>query len=369
MLNIYHPNGYIPSEGLKGSDSIVLTEANFADHLANTNNVEANFLLGHLSSKTWLLIGHSLADGTLKNALRSHAARRPGHVSYFVHFAKDGEASLSEEQREAIREANFTTYNLYTFFLNSEEIGALLRLIKMEARDLKDEITARGLEPRFVYYICGAVSSGKSTILSHLRSIATVEEWPNRMPSAMNKLSVNTTPGERTEIDEGLDGAIWKKNEEINETDVGLVAVDRAPLDFIAFPGEDNETPETTARSRYRKVLNRFVRDEFRNLCPGQVIVIQADPKMLVRRQIQRGRPPSENDPTSEKARATLERQQDIMLNIYASAIATGSTARGDCCSIAECVQDVVRIIYFGEYRPFDFNGRLTHFITEDPDE
>jgi hypothetical protein len=63
-----------------------------------------------------LLIGHSLADGTLKNALRLHASRRPGHVSYFIHFVAGGEGSLSVEQRDAIREANLATYNLYTFF-------------------------------------------------------------------------------------------------------------------------------------------------------------------------------------------------------------------------------------------------------------
>jgi hypothetical protein len=367
MLNIYHPNGYTPTKEFKGSDSIVLTEANFADHLANTNNAEASFLLGHLSNKTWLIIGHSLADGTLKNALRLHAGRRPGHISYFVHFEKKGEASLTEEQRDAIRESNFSTYNLYTFFLNSKEIGALLRLIKMEARDLKDEITTRSLRHRFVYYICGAVSSGKSTILSHLRSIATVEEWPNRMPAAMNKLSVNTTPGERSEIDDGLDGAIWKKNEEIGETDVGLVAVDRAPLDFIAFPDEDGEKPEATARNRYKKVLNRFVAEDFNNLCPGQIIFIQAEPKTLLQRQIQRGRSPKEDDPTSEKTLAGLQLQQNVMLDIYDSAIKAGSSARGDRCSVAECVQDVIRIIYFSGYQPFDFKGRLSHFLTRDP--
>jgi len=363
MLNIYHPNGYIPTEDFKGSDSIVLTEANFADHLANTNNAEANFLLGHLSNKTWLLIGHSLSDGTLKNALRLHAGRRPGHVSYFIHFTREGEASLTPEQRDAIREANFLTYNLYTFFLNPDEIGALLRLIKMDAGELKGEITACGLQPRFVYYICGAVSSGKSTILSHLRSMATVEEWPDRMPTAMNKLSVDATTGEKQDIDSNLDTAIWKKNEEINDTKVGLVAVDRAPLDFIAFPDEDGEKSEVTARNRYHRVLKRFVTEDFKNLCPGQVILIQSEPKTLLERQIQRGRPPRDADPTSKKAREALKLQQEVMLDIYRPAIDRGSTARGDCCSVATCVQDVIRIIYFGDYQTFDFKHRLDEFL------
>lgn len=363
VLNIYHPNGYTPTEGFKGSDSVVLTEANFADHLANTNNAETHFLLGHLSNKTWLMIGHSLADSTLKNALRLHAGRRPGHISYFVHFVPEGEDALTLEQRHAISEANFCTYNLYTLFLNSAEIGALLRLIRKSASELKTDITFCGLNHRFVYYICGAVSSGKSTVLSHLRSFATVEEWPDAMPSAMNKLSVDTTESEKEKINEDLSGAIFKKNDEINDTKIGIIAVDRAPLDFVAFPDVDGESPQMTARKRYRKVLGPFVEANFTNLCPGQVIVIKADSTTLLERQIQRGRPPQANDPRLIKAKNALAHQQSVILDIYQSAVDAGSMADGDCCTIAECVQDVIRIMLFGEYRPFPFKDRLDAYL------
>lgn len=360
MLNIYHPNGYVPIERLKGgSDSIILTEANFADHLANTNNVEASFLLNHLSNKTWLLIGHSLADATLKNALRLHANRRPGHVSYYVHWVADGEDSLPAEQREAIKEANFTTYNLITFFLTSEEIAALLRLVSREELDLHNEITAIDLMPRYVYYICGAVSSGKSTVLSHLRSIATVEEWPDRMPTAMNKLSVDASKVEKEDIDQKLEEAIWKKNEEISNTRVGLVAVDRAPLDFIAFPDDETEKPNETAKKRHGKVLRRLGQQGFNNLSQGQIVLVITDPKTLLERQIQRGRRPTDDDLKSQRAEKLLRRQQDLMKEIYEPAVNEGSHVQGDCCSVATCVQDVVRLIYFGDYKPFDFKSRL----------
>ena len=85
VVNIYHPNGFIPLHGhIKGSVSLILTEANFADHLANTNTEEAHFILRHLADKTFLILGHSLSDGTLKNALRQHANQRPAHVNYYV---------------------------------------------------------------------------------------------------------------------------------------------------------------------------------------------------------------------------------------------------------------------------------------------
>lgn len=364
MLNIYHPNGFVPIERLKGgSDSIILTEANFADHLANTNNVEASFLLSHLSNKTWLIVGHSLADGTLKNALRVHANRRPGHINYYIHWLSDGEGSLPAEQREAIQEANFTTYNLVTFFLTSEEIAALLRLVRRAEQDLYNEMTSKDLTPRYVYYVCGAVSSGKSTVLSHLRSMTTVEEWPDRMPLAMNKLSVDANSTEKQDIDEKLEEAIWKKNEEICNTKVGLVAVDRAPLDFIAFPDDEQEQPSETAKKRHGKVLRRLEQQSFNNLSQGQIILVLADPGTLLERQMQRGRRPTDEDLRSQRSEGLLRRQQELMKEIYAPAVKGGSCVRGDCCSVATCVQDVVRIIYFGDYKPFEFKSRLDDFV------
>ncbi|HTC51122.1 MAG TPA: SIR2 family protein [Steroidobacteraceae bacterium] len=363
MLNVYHPNGFMPIVGLKGSDSIILTELNFADLLANTNDVESHFLLGHLSNKTWLIIGHSLSDGTLKNALRTHANRRPGHINYFVHWLKDGESELPEKQRKAIREANFATYNLVTLFLSSKEIGELLRLLNMSEDDLHDALSAADLPSKYVYYICGAVSSGKSTIISHLRSIATIEEWPDRMPEEMNRPSIELKDSEEVTIDERLEVAIWRKNEEIRKIIVGLVAVDRAPLDFIAFPRDENETPFQVAVTRHSRVLRRLEQDGFKELVKGQVILVYADASSLLERQIQRGRPPTEEELRSGKAKSYLNRQSELMSEIYAEAVRSGSTVQGDSCSLVGGLQSVMRIIHFDEYRPFDFSARLQHYL------
>jgi hypothetical protein len=364
MLNVYHPNGYIPNTGLKGSDSIILTESNFADLLANPNDAESSFLLSHLSYKTWLIIGHSLADGTLKNALRLHANRRPGHVSYFVHWTRKGEKDLSSEQQAAIQEANFATYNLVTLFLSSQEIGALLRLINRSPDDLHSELSAAGLKSRYVYYICGAVSSGKSTVLSHLRSLATIEEWPDRMPIAMNRPSTELGAKVEENIDLKLEDAIWRKNEEIKKIRVGLVAVDRAPLDFIAFPRE-KQSPVQVARKRHGSVLRRLEQNGFRDLTEGQVILIEANPEILLERQIQRGRRSKKQG--SGKAHAYLERQSDLMRQIYQKAVEQGSAVRGDGCSVATCLQDLMRIIHFQQYRPFDFAQRLEDYCGGTP--
>jgi hypothetical protein len=51
------------------------------------------------------------------------------------------------------------------------------------------------------------------------------------------------------------------------------------------------------------------------------------------------------------------------MCEIYDVAISGKSCVKGDCCSVATCIQDVVRIIYFQDYQPFDFKGRLDAYL------
>lgn len=145
-INIYHPNGFIPlHRDIKGSESLILTEASFADYLANTNTEEANFLLRHLADKTFLIVGHSLSDGTLKNALRQHANQRPGHINYFVHWNEQGESGLGDEQRRAIRAANFETYNLVTIFASSSEIGDLLEMVSLDETNFQGALAHLGV--------------------------------------------------------------------------------------------------------------------------------------------------------------------------------------------------------------------------------
>jgi chloramphenicol 3-O-phosphotransferase len=360
MVNIYHPNGFTPLlPGLRGSENLVLTEASFADHLANTNTEESHFFLRHLADKTCLIIGHSLADGTLKNALRQHANQRPGHVNYYVHWTSGGEASLSADQRNAIREANFETYNLITLFANSTEIAEILRILAMDDGELEGLLAHHSVVARYVYYIVGAVSSGKSTMLRNLRDLATVEEWPGNMPTVMNLPSIGLAKTQEQLIDERLEEAIWNKNSEIKDIKAGLVAVDRAPLDFITFPSRPSETLGVTARKRSNAVLERLLPNGLRALCPGQVVVVRADAEVLVERQLQRGGRTTPKEVSSGATLRYLERQRERLLEVYKRAIQAGSVVDTDRCTVAVSVKAVARIIHFGTYTPFDFASRL----------
>jgi hypothetical protein len=360
MVNIYHPNGFTPMRpGVRGSESLVLTEASFADHLANTNTEEAHFLLRHLADKTCLIIGHSLADGTLKNALRQHANLRPAHVNYYLHWSRRGEVSLSNSQKDAIREANFETYNLVTMFVDSSDIAEILRIVSMGEDELEGFLAHNSMVSRYVYYIVGAVSAGKSTTLRHLRDLATIEEWPSNMPIVMNRPSIGLKKVQEKSIDEQLEDAIWIKNCEIRNIKTGVVAVDRAPLDFIAFPTKGNESLGTTARKRGSAVLERLEISKLRDLCPGQVVVLQTEIEVLLARQLQRGGRTKPAEVADGSAGRYLERQQERLSTIYKVAIDAGSVAKTDRCSIALSVKSVARIIHFGDYRPFDFSKRL----------
>jgi hypothetical protein len=365
LANIYHPNGFTPlRSGSKGSDNLILTEASFADHLANTNTEESHFLLRHLADKTCLIIGHSLADGTLKNALRQHANQRPAHVNYYVHWNKDGESGLRHDQLKAIREANFETYNLITIFASSSEISEILKLVSMDAETLHGHLAHQSLASRYVYYIVGAVSSGKSTTIRHLRDLETIEEWPSNMPPIMNRPSVGLSKKDVANVDEGLEEAIWKKNSEIENIKTGIVAVDRAPLDFIAFPSHENDSLAETAEQRATAVLKRFEKEDLRNLCSGQVILVHADTKILLERQLQRSGRTKPEEVADRSAIKYLKLQQERLKKIYKKAIKAGSVVKTNRCSITTSAKEAARIIHFGEYRTFDFCERL-HEIQE----
>jgi len=360
MVNIYHPNGFTPLRPqAKGSESLILTEASFADHLASTNTEESNFLIRHLADKTHLIIGHSLSDGTLKNALRQHANQRPAHVNYYVHWNPAGEAGLEESHRRAIREANFETYGLITIFANADDIAEILGIILMKEEDLHGYLAHKSIPSRFVYYVVGAVSSGKSTLIRHLRNLETVEEWPVNMPPIMNRPSVELNENEEAVLDRGLEEAVWVKNSEIQKIKAGIVAVDRAPLDFVAFPKDETETLGNTARRRTSSVLKRLEASNFHELCAGQVIVVQADPEVLLERQLQRAGRTKPEKVADGSAKLYLEYQQDRLAEIYKPAIDQGSCVKTNRYSIGGAAKAIARAIHLSGYSPFDFRARL----------
>lgn len=182
------------------------------------------------------------------------------------------------------------------------------------------------------------------------------------MPPVMNRPSIGLKQKDEDEIDRDLEEAIWKKNSSACDIKTGIVAVDRAPLDFMAFTADSAETVADTARKRTTRVLKRLEANNFQNLCTGQVILVQAETEILLERQIQRGRQLNPDEITNGHAKRYLEQQQDRLAQVYKKAIDEGSIVRTNRCSIAASVKTAARIVHFEEYKPFDFVERLNEF-------
>jgi SIR2-like protein len=86
---IYHINGCLPRDRLRrSSENIVLTEDAFADILLSPNSQDAEFVINQFAIRTFVLLGISLSDNSLKNLLRSSAKRNPANHHFITWSAR-----------------------------------------------------------------------------------------------------------------------------------------------------------------------------------------------------------------------------------------------------------------------------------------
>jgi len=131
---IYHPNGFLPAIFEDGaSRDVVFSDDSFQDQLISAVTGQYIHLSNYLFRNTCLLIGLSLEDVTLQSLLRQNAVANRGNVHYLVHF-EDKENMIAEDEKKVVFNANFTSYNLFTLFLNREGIRNLAELISMSKR-------------------------------------------------------------------------------------------------------------------------------------------------------------------------------------------------------------------------------------------
>jgi len=126
---IYHPNGFLPHHTSDGfSEQIVFMEQEFADQLIDVGAGHYSCLLNHISKNTILFLGLSLGDTTLKHLLRVSARNNPGHFHYHIHWCEKDKPP--KEEQVAIRQANFSVYNLVTLFLKSHSPAHAMRKLE-----------------------------------------------------------------------------------------------------------------------------------------------------------------------------------------------------------------------------------------------
>lgn len=347
---IYHPNGFLPHELRdRPSDQLVFLEDSFADQLIASMAGHYASLATHLSQTTCLLIGLSLDDPTLKHLLRQSATSFPGHFHYHIRFVRDGEVGIEQQRVES--EASFNVYNLISLHLDDKEIKALAQLISAKDDDFLAFAQEHVEFVSFKYYVVGCVGAGKSTVVSHFRSLLTQDEWTERRAAGMEKAPDMLSKKEIEKIDEWVADQVAKKNVNLLlSSSKGIHLVDRAPLDAFAF------TPQTQWKNKaerlHSKVSPGSAKEKGRKLASGHVIFLLGDPRIMAERAV------SLHKNTNEKK---LQNQQAMLCEVYGKLAPAGAVTwidtRGK--GAAQVAQEVAAVIFKNEYAEADLHRTL----------
>ncbi|RXT35184.1 SIR2 family protein [Bradyrhizobium betae] len=235
---IYHINGSLPrDQPRRSSAKVVLTEDAFADVMLSPNSYNAEYVVNQFAVRTFVLLGLSLNDNSLKNILRSSAKRNPANHHFLVLHEKDNEPR-SAGVRSDIFDVNLHVYNLITIFLTTAQHKELIDLLNSSSAAQFDELLlAMGAQSTIhrKYYIVGSVASGKSSTVDALRCFTTFEEFSGRVPKEMYQDDTSLTPDEQKIVDDYLFPRLIEKNRNMMRPSSGVRIMDRAFLDLFAF--------------------------------------------------------------------------------------------------------------------------------------
>lgn len=282
---IFHPNGFLPSyKKERGSPRLVFSEEAFSDQLQGSMYGRYAILRNEVTHKTCLLIGISLEDPTLAFVLRQNALNHPGHFHYLIHWTgTNGQNSLSLEQETRL----FKLYNLVSLQLNSDEVRLLADILAWDPVQAYQEGEMNDVALMFSFVITGAVGVGKSSVISHFRSLKQHDEWTEPRLDQMARDPEGLKAEELQTVDDWVAKQFRLRNNVLNfnENQIGLHILDRGPLDPLAF------TPKTQSVSLKAKRLRGSIKGRSRAPLSGaHVIVLKGDPEVLNARAIAQGK-------------------------------------------------------------------------------
>lgn len=350
---IYHPNGYLPSvKSERPSDHVIFLEDSFGDQLIESAAGRYSLLTYHFAQNTCLFIGHSLEDSTLKHLLRKNALLYPGHVHYYVYFVDDG-VTISDVQQREITEANFEVYNLVTLFLTRKEIAALGSLLsyKANATEIKTLAEDFGCPSHYYYYLTGSVCAGKSTAVSHFRSLSSHDEWLDQKVEGMEKDPAKLAAADKeriSQIDQWVVQQWHQKNSNLRHANPGLHVVDRSPLDAFAFTPES----EWQAKAQYTKAN---VTPGGNGLVKGMVVFLRGHPNVMANRAIR-----LQKDVTPE----SLDYRQALLRLVFdpdIEGIVVVDTCEKPALRVAK---EIARWVHIAPYKPCDLSLRLDDVLS-----
>lgn len=336
---ILHPNGLLPHNLLEtNNDTLVLNEGSFADQMIDVMAGQFSTMLHYLTKNTFLLIGLSLEDETLRHLLRQSARLSPGNYHYYVRFIP-ADSKVSQEDLTAEAQSNFNVYNLITLHLTDGEIKALGDILSMLPNRLRACAEEAGVDLHYTYYLTGVPGVGKTTTFAFFNSLVTHDEWTEPRLSIMSLPYTSLSAEQEKEIDNWIMDQLYKKNlrmqDEKRERVTGIHLVDRCPPDAITFtrPPDWPDKAKQILCAVSPGNSNRLLHD-------GHVIMLEVDPREVVVRAAMRAKKSS-----VDYAKTLMEALRTIYPENRATIIpATGMTP-------TEVAKWVARIIFLDDYR------------------
>ncbi len=350
---IYHINGFLPRERKRRrSDSLIFTEEAFADVLISRDSLHAEFTMSKFGNTTFLILGTSLTDNSLKSMLRAGIQRNAANHHYIVYW-EDTTKPRSTDEKRHIFNVNLEVYNLISIFLDTEGISEFLRILNQPQDEFVSQLAHYGVTGdtlRRRYYLVGSIASGKSSNLEALRCFTTYEEWSKLPPAIMYQDFKTLTPEENAEVNAWIYGQLRDKNQKMQNSSIGISVMDRGFFDLFAFSKTD---PERLQKAD--DLATQVVDVGGRPLTRGHVWFLEADASSyrdrLARRGVistfaNRGYRPEQ-----------LVEQSAVLRSIYKPLDETVVNTGESPCDVTS--RKIARDILLGSYAPFDFTGRL----------
>jgi hypothetical protein len=354
---IYHINGSLPRDRLRrSSEDIVLTEDAFADILLSPNSQDAEFVINQFAMRTFVLLGISLSDNSLKNLLRSSAKRNPAN-HHFIIFHEKERQPRSAEERSDLFDVNLNVYNLISIFLTTSEIKAFLEIINEDTGDSFDQALSTLVTKKVdrKYYLVGSIAAGKTSTLDNLRCFTTHEEFSGRVPAAMYQDDKTLTAKQQKEVDDYLFPRLIEKNSNMIRMNAGIRIMDRAYLDLFAFSKGDKSEVKRKAielRRRFKRWGKPFE--------DGHVFFLKASERSLKERMARRGTNKRVHGKVSFETDTLLEQEKELFKIYRPLANAVIDTSES---TSSDTAKNIARTILLEEYKPFDFSARLDEVI------
>ena len=349
---IYHPNGFLPLNKLEtSSDAVALRESDLIGQLLPKHELTTSFLRAHIRTHTTLLVGMSFSDLTQRVLYQENREHLPGNIHYHLDFQKPEESARRRAQsRQAARElakANFKALGVLSVPLFADEFGPFFQLLTMDDEHLIDLASEHDVPMIYRYYLVGAPGSGKSSVLTHLNSLVTHDEWPDPRPNILGRAPETLNEEETRFVNGWLNRQFRMKNRRLLRAEIGIHVVDRSPLDTLTYQ------PPAMRHERARE-LKRELRNP---VASGHVFRFKGDDDVLALRLIALHKDLSP-DSIGKLAEATE--------TLYSGHGVTEIDTRER--SLLEVVREVTELIHLHEKQPKNLESLLTDACKEPPD-